>query len=457
MLLDKLADPMPLTRELCALNTGVVAKDNEPLFARLQREIALRLLRFRSGETHNGWVVPPGWSVEKALLRRNGQVVFDGTRHPLAVGMLSRTFVGEIDLETLRRHVVTRPELPEAYSFHSIWQIRNWAADWVLTIPYRVFRTFEAGAYHLELITREEPGEMIVGVAEKPGRSDQVLLFNTNHCHPTQANDGFAAVALLVRLFQWLAAQDTYYTYRLVIGPEHLGSIFYLRDLERGQIERIVSAVFAEMPGTQDPLTIASTFLGGQAIDRAFRNVARHYSAGSRCVGWRQGCGNDETVWEAPGHEIPTVEITRARDPSLPYPEYHSSQDTPDLMDPARLVEFFEVLQRVVLVLESDAVLHRHFDGLVCLSHPRYGLYFERSDPTIEKGLTPDDEKWGHLLDSLFRYFDGSMSILEIAEKHDLPFFELQAYLQRFVAKGLISQVFRPVVRPPVSRPRPAP
>ena len=27
--------------------------------------------------------------------------------------------------------------------------------------------------------------------------------------------------------------------------------------------------------------------------------------------GWREGAGNDETVWESPGFEIPFVELTR--------------------------------------------------------------------------------------------------------------------------------------------------
>jgi aminopeptidase-like protein len=156
-------------------------------------------------------------------------------------------------------------------------------------------------------------------------------------------------------------------------------------------------------------------------------------------------------VWEAPGYEVPFVEVTRCENQWTPYSEYHSSLDTPDLMDADQLNEMLEVLKRVVFSLENDATIERNFDGLICLSNPKYDLYMERPDPSITKDLDADTEKWGHLLDCLFRYMDGNMSVLEIAERHDLPFERLHSYLKRFEAKGLIQLRFSECVR---QRPR---
>ena len=208
----------------------------------------------------------------------------------------------------------------------------------------------------------------------------------------------------------------------MIVAPEHLGSVFYLRDHPVDEVNRIVSGVFAEMPGNEAPVCVTSTFLGGQKLDRAFANAVRHCCRNGRTSDWRNGVGNDETVWESPGYEIPTAEITRSHNPNEPYPEYHSSLDNPDLMDLEQVYEFYEILRKVINTLENDARMYRKFDGLICLSNPEYDLYFERHDPAIDKNLSVDDEKWGHLLDYLFRYFDGSMSVLDIAEKHELPF-----------------------------------
>lgn len=448
---------LDLTRELCRYATGVVADENEPMFRRLCAELPFDILRVRSGDEHNGWVVPDNWRVKKASLFRDGKLVFDGRAHTLGVGRYSRSFVGELSWDELRSHLVTNEKLPDAYMFHCLWQYRPWAAGWALSVPHRVFQDLGNGRYRVELETEYTPGEMFIAEYEHRGESDRTIVFNSNTCHPHQANDGFAAVAVLVRLFQWLAGKRTYYSYRLILAPEHLGSVFYLRGRPRRDIERLVSGIFAEMMGTQGKICATSTFLGGQILDRALANTLRHYSSGFRLVPWRAGAGNDETVWEAPGYEVPFVEITRSENPLCHYPEYHSSRDSPELMDASRLEEFYRVLQRVIGVLECNSVMRRRFDGLICLSNPRYDLYLERFDPTIEKDLDADSEKWGHLLDYLLRYFDGSKTVLEIAEKHDLPFDQLYRYLRRFENKGLIRMDFTPIERGVISSPEAAP
>jgi len=445
-------DLLELTKDLCSFATGVVADDNEKLFARIGKELPLRLHRFKSDDTYNGWLVPKNWYVKKAEIRRGGKLVFDGKSHTLGVARYSKSFHGSMSWEELKPRLVTRPDLPGAYVFHCMWQYRPWAADWAFSVPYHVFADLGPGRYEVDLQTEYSSGEMLVAEHDKKGRSDKVIVFHSNSCHPHMANDGFAGTALLIRLFQWLAGMDTYYTYRLVIGPEHVGTIFYLRDMPEAELNRIVCGVFEEMPGTMGPIKAASTFLGGHVLDHAFANTVRHYTKEYALVPWRQGAGNDETVWEAPGYEVPFVEVTRSEDLMQPYLEYHTSLDAPALMNVAQLEEFLVVLQKVIGVLEGNARVYRTFDGLICLSNPSYDLYMERKDPAIAKNLPEDSEKWGCLLDAILRYFDGSMTILDIAEKHDLPFERVLDYVRRFEEKGLVRTEFASILRTPPKR-----
>jgi len=293
---------------------------------------------------------------------------------------------------------------------------------------------------------------MVVATCDHVGRSNRTIVFNAHTCHPGQANDDMAGVVVLVRLFQWLQTQHTRYSYRLVLGPEHLGTVFYLRDRTSQELDAMAAGVFVEMPGTKGPIKVASTFLGEQAIDRAVRHAVRHHSRESVLVPWRRGAGNDETVWEAPGYEVPFVEISRCLDIMAPFPEYHSSRDTADLMDNDSLREFLDVLQATVRILERNATAQRLFDGLICLSNPKYALYQERADPAVAKNLAADSEKWGHLLDCLLRYFDGSVTLLDIADRHDLPFDAVYDYIARFEQKELVNLTFAPMSRRPVVR-----
>lgn len=439
---------LDLIRDLCAPRTGVVADDNPALFERIAKEIPLEMFRFSSGDAYNGWEVPNNWRVKRAKLYRDGTEIFDGLSNALGVGYYSRSFTGELSWDELKPHLVSNPDQPEAYMFHCMWQYRPWNADWVYSMPYRIFKELGPGTYRVELETEYEPGEMLVAHSEIKGRSDKTIVFNSNTCHPHMANDGFAGTTVLIRLMQWLSTRDNHYSYRLVLGPEHLGSIFYLRDLPVDDVARMVCGIFEEMPGTKGPVKATSTFNGGHKLDLAFANALKHHSREYALVPWRKGAGNDETVWEAPGYEVPFVEVTRCEDQFAPYPQYHSSLDTPELMDQAQLDEMFNVLRQVILSLENDATIQRQFNGLICLSNPDYNLYMERPDPSVVKNLEVDAEKWGHLLDCLFRYMDGAMTILEIAERHDLPFDRLLNYLRRFEEKGLVQLTFSECIRP---------
>lgn len=451
---DHASEILALTRELCQFTTGVVAAANEALFDRIGEELPLTVHRYLSGTTFNGWIVPDLWRVEKALLWKDDQLVFDGTANPLGVAMYSRSFQGELDFAQLRPHLVTSSRLPEAYVYHCMWQYRPWAADWALSVPYEIYKGLTPGRYRVDLVTASSPGEMLVADCELPGRSDKTIVFNAHTCHPHMANDGFGGVAVLVCLMQWLQRRDHFYTYRLVLGPEHLGTVFYLRDRSPEEINRMVCGIFTEMPGTPGPIKLASSFLGNQPIDRALVHAARSVGAAHVCVPWRCGAGNDETVWEAPGYEVPFAEVTRCLDQFDPFPEYHTNLDVPDRLDGHQVAELFGVLQDTITVLEEDARLYRNFDGLVCLSSPAYDLYLERPDPAVAKGLAADSEKWGHLLDCVLRYFDGSQTILNIAEKHDLPFKPLRAYLARFAHKGLVRFERAAIERRPTTRVR---
>lgn len=445
---------LELTRDLCRFRTGVVAEENEAFFGRITAELPVELHRYPSGSTFNGWLVPDLWRVERATISRDGKTVFDCGAHPLGVAAYSKSFRGELELDELRAHLVSSPELPEAFVYHCMWQYRPWDADWALSVPHEVLATFVPGRYRVELETSYEPGEMLVAEYELRGHSERTIVLNAHTCHPHMANDDMAGVAVLIRLFEWLRGQDTFYSYRLVLGPEHLGTVFYLRDRSREDLDRLVCGAFAEMPGTQGPLTVASSFLGGQPIDMAFANAAKHGGSACRLVPWRRGAGNDETVWEAPGYEVPFVEVSRSEDLFAPYREYHTSLDTPELLNEEQLRGFYDAFRSAIEALEQDSFAQRLFDGLVCLSSPDYDLYPERPDPAVTKSLADDSEKWGYLTDCLPRYLDGTRTILEIAEKHDLPFAEVHRYLLRFQEKELVRLERAPVERLPVTRVR---
>jgi len=444
-------DVQQLTEDLCRYTTGVVSEGNAAFFEKLQNYLPFTIHRYQSGLMYNGWTVPSLWKVKHSRIKKDGEIIYDCGSHHLGTAYYSKSFEGEIDYQSLKKHLVTSPRMPDALLYHCMWLYRPWAADWALSIPHRVYAQLTPGAYQVELQTSYEPGEMLVAEFEHKGRSDKTIIFNAHTCHPRMANDDMAGVALLIRLFQALSRQQTHYTYRLVLAPEHLGTVFYLRERTPEELGRFCGGAFIEMPGVSNPLKLTTTFLGGQAVDKAFGHAARAYGAPCRIMPWRNGAGNDETVWEAPGYEVPFVEMSRCGDPDDPYPEYHTDKDTAASMDTGALHAYCRVVTRAVGILENNCRLYRLFNGLICLSNPKYDLYFERPDPAVVKDIPDDQHLWSRLFDSLLRYFDGSMTVVDIADKHDLPFDRVLAYVRKYEAKGLVRLEFDEATRPPIS------
>ncbi len=172
-------------------------------------------------------------------------------------------------------------------------------------------------------------------------------------------------------------------------------------------------------------------------------------SAGRHCVGdehtlrlrdenlhvgaFRTVIGNDETVWEGAGIEVPMISISR-----WPYDQYHTSEDNLDLLSSERLSETLEALKDVVTILEGDRTVQRKFKGLICLSNPKYGLYIERPEATINKSLSDIELRLGKLQDCLPRYMDGDYSVFEIADAFGVPFKVVARYLRQFQTKDLV-------------------
>lgn len=427
-----------LFEQLLSLNLGVTQADNARAFELMSSVVPLEIRRYASGREHNGWVIPHEWRVHEASISKDGRMLFDGTVHPMAVAGYSSSFEGVLSKADLDAHVFFNRDFPDAYVFHCMYNYRPWERHWGFCIPYAQYRTWGDGEYRVRLRTEQRPGDMLVGQCHLSGQSSETIIFNAHTCHPCQANDDMAGVMVILELFKWLAGRQRRYSYRAVLAPEHIGTVFYLADMPPEEVGAFKVACFVEMVGSDTPLVLQQSFTGDSVIDHAAEHVLRRLEPNLKVGPFRSVVGNDETVWEAPGIEVPTISISR-----WPYPQYHTSHDNLELMSRARLDEALAALKEIVEALEDDATMHRRFTGLIALSNPKYNLYWERPDPVVDKRLSDVALRFGPMQDHLPRYFDGRHTILDVARRFGIPFGLVRDYVRAFERKQLIE--LRPV------------
>lgn len=429
---------LKLFERALSLHIGVAQSANAELLGLVSEIHPLQVHAYPSGREHNGWVIPRDWRVRRARITHKGKPLFDGTVHPLAVAGSSSSFNGIVSKAELDRHVFFNRDLADSFVFHCIYNYRPWETHWGFCIPWTTYRTWPDGDYEVDLETEFRPGQMLVGEFRQEGDLADTIVFNAHTCHPCQANDDMSGVFVIAELFARLASRRTRYTYRGILAPEHFGTVFYVADLPDAELARLKLGCFVEMVGSDTPLALQQSFTGRAIIDRVAQHVLEQVQPALTVKGFRQIVGNDETVWEAPGIEIPTISISR-----FPYLEYHTSADDMRLMSESRLDEALAALEAIVDAFERDCTIERRFRGLVALSNPKYGLYMERPDPVVSKNLSAMDLRFGEMQDSLPRYFDGRHTVFEIAERWKIPFGDVRAYVGKWEQKGLVA--LRPV------------
>lgn len=422
-----------LIKEFYMLPLGHVTEGNDRAVEILARHLPFTVHEFPSGMELNGWTVPQRWGVRTALIRRGGTVIYDGTRHPLGVISYSQSFTGRLSLDELKLHLFFHHDLLDAIPYHDRFFYQNWRKEWGFCVPRRLVESLTPGDYDVELVTQFVPGTMKVMECHLEGARPETVCFNAHLCHAGQANDDASGVAVGIALFNKLLGGRLEYSYRLVIAPEFIGTVFYVDCLAKEDLARLRHAVFLECLGNDQPLALQQSFTGTAAIDRIAGHVLARRGLPHRSGAFRTVIGNDEIVWESPGYEIPAISLSRGG-----FPEYHSDRDSIEIVHEERLQEVVGILADMVAVFEGNAVMTREFTGLICLSHPRYDLYVDPGQEHIGNIGTRERKEWNQLMNFLPRYCDGKMTVLQAAERHGLPFWDVLDYVRRFEAKGLV-------------------
>ena len=415
----------------------------------LRQELPFKVLEYESGREHNGWIVPDDWQVIKAEIKKDGKLIYDGKVNPLGVIGYSTSFNGKVDLTKLKKHLFYFENSPDDLVYHCDFYYKPHQRTWGFSVPYNLYKDLSEGEYEISLETKNTKGKMKALEYTHQGESEKTIIFNAHNCHAAQLNDGPAGYVVFMEAMKRLKERKTKYTYRLVIAPEHLGTVFYLIDLKPKEIKNFKLGIFLEMVGHNNPIfSLQESFNGRSLIDRIAHHVLKFKSQGYWSAPYRKIIGNDESVWEAAGYEIPMISLSRCQSVDFTYPQYHLSSDNIDIINQDKLEETVGMIMAMIDILEKDCFLKRKFTGLVALSNPKYDLYIvPGTDPSMKNDdLKKNNDSWYELMDRLPRECNDSITIFDLAEKYHLPFDQVYDYLKKFQEKGLIEFIEKDII-----------
>ncbi len=422
--------------ELYLTNRAFITEDYDECLRYIDENVlSLKYHKYPSGkEIWNSWVVPKKWTVNRAFIEKDGEVIVDFNDHPLHLISYSDSFEGTVSLKELKEHLHFHPKLPDAIPFHFRLNYRPWDSEWGFGVSKKLYDELDDGKYYVKIDTDFEDGELKVVEHHLGGEKDDTILLIAHLDHTGMADDDLSGVAAGLEVMNKLREKGkTKYSYKLLIVPEMLGSAAYLEEHETLP-EKVKYGIFLEMLGNKNRLALQKSFEENTILDRVAEYVLKRDHDDHKIDKFRNIICNDEILFESPGYEIPTISISR-----YPYPEYHTHLDDPSIISEEKLHDAVEHVLNILDILERDFTPLRKFKGIPSLANPKYDLYIDPGQPALE-GTEIVSEDLKLFRDYIFRYLEGDRSVFEISEMFDLPFDFVHDYLTKFKEKNLIDE-----------------
>ena len=415
-------DLMATLYPICRSITGEGVRETLRL---IQKYILLEMREVASGTKVFDWTVPLEWNVSDAyVLNQEGKRVIDFKEHNLHLMSYSTPIRRKMSLAQLRPHLFTLPDHPEWIPYRTSYYKENWG----FCLRHADFERLPDGEYEVVIDSYLQPGSLTYGEVYLQGELPDEILISCHVCHPSLCNDNLSGITVAVKLAETMAACQRRYSYRFLFIPGTIGSITWLAQNEE-RISRVKHGLVLTGVGDGGTITYKKSRRGNAEIDRAMAHVLKHSEKPSTIIDFFP-YGYDERQYCSPAFNLPIGCVMRT--PHGEYPEYHSSADNLNFVKAESLVESYDRCLEVLQLLEEN----RMYVNQNPKCEPqlgRRGLY---------RAVAGHQEKQSRELAMLWTLngSDGGATLLDIADRADIPFRYLHAAAIELERVGLLRE-----------------
>lgn len=382
----------------------------------LQRYIPLEISEVPTGTQVFDWTVPKEWNIRDAYIKdSDGNRIVDFNKSNLHVLNYSVPMQNRMSLEALKPHFFTIPEQPGLIPYRTSY----YKEDWGFCLSHDQFLAMKDDEYDVLIDSSLNDGFLTYGEYFLPGETAEEFLFSCHVCHPSLCNDNLSGVALVTFLADTLKNVKRRYSYRFLFIPGTIGAITWLARNE-ALASNIRHGLVVACVGDGGKFTYKKSRRGDAEIDRAVAHVLKHSGAEYELRDFSP-YGYDERQFCSPGFNLPVGSLTRT--PHGEYPEYHTSDDNLELVQPDALAESLTVYRLIVDMIERNQV----FVNLNPKCEPQLGKRGLYGQPEYNMAML-----W------LLNLSDGDHDILAIAEHSGIDFKTLSAAADRLCENNLL-------------------
>jgi len=389
------------------------------------RRIALQISEVPTGTPVFDWTIPKEWNIRDAYIKdATGNRVVDFQRCNLHIVNYSAPVRAKMALHELRPRLFTIPEHPDWIPYRTSY----YKEDWGFCLSHNQMLALKDAEYEVVIDSTLGDGHLTYAEHYVPGRSKDEVLISCHTCHPSLANDNLSGLVVATALAELLSGHDLCYSYRFLFIPGTIGAIAWL-SRNHDAVEHICHGLVLTGLGDGRGFHYKKSRRGDAEIDRAMAQVLRHSGIAHALLEFSP-YGYDERQYCSPGFNLPVGCLMRSVWGT--FPEYHTSADNLDFIQPAQLAESLRTCTSVVDILENNHS-YRNLNPYCEPQLGKRGLYRSGDGEAISEDIIA--RLW------VLNLSDGGNSLLDIAERSGLKFSTINDAADLLCQSGLLSAV----------------
>lgn len=419
-------------QELFPICRSITGNGTRRTLDTIARHIPLQKFEVPSGTKVFDWTVPKEWNIRDAYIRSaDGRRIVDFRHSNLHVVNYSTPIQAKLSLSELKPHLHAIPEKPDSIPYRTSY----YKEDWGFCLSHKQLQALPDGEYEVCIDSTLEDGHLTYAECFLPGRTDEEVLVSSHVCHPSLANDNLSGVAVATYLAKSLAGRDLHYSYRFLFAPGTIGAITWLARNQQAA-GRIRHGLVLTCVGDAGGFHYKKSRRTNAPIDQAAAHALQHSNESFEILDFSPD-GYDERQYCSPGFNLPVGCLMRSVWGT--FPEYHTSADNLDLIQPTRLAGSLRLCESIFDVLEHN----RRYRSLNPYCEPQLG---RRNLYQSTDGKSGNEEINARLW--VLNLSDGRHSLLDIAERSGMAFSTIRDAAKVLQDGGLLEAIPRDPIQP---------
>jgi len=417
-----------LAKKLWGMNRSITGEGVRQTLSAISEHIPdLKIQSVKSGTKVFDWTVPKEWHVNEAyIITPSGERICDFKLNNLHLIGYSIAFNKTITLSELQNHLYSLSEQPDAIPYVTSYYKERWG----FCISDTERKKLKSGDYQVVIDSNQFDGVLNYGELIIKGKSSDEVFISTYVCHPSMANNELSGPTVVTFLVKWLMEQvNLRFTYRIIFIPETIGSISYLSANYKKMKKNIIAGFNVSCVGDNRTYSYLPSRNGKTLSDDVAKHVLNWVYPDYDIFTWSDR-GSDERQYCSPGIDLPIASIMRTKYGI--YPEYHTSlDDLENVVTPEGLKGGYNALRLALELIENNE--HLKVNVLCEPKMDKHGLYPSLSSNNIGEEVL--------LMMNLISWCDGKLDLISIADKLNVPAWDLYELVKKLKKHNLISSI----------------